>query len=192
MKKNQLPKVHDAASFLNAARASARKAKLDGAYSLSDALAAPPGTHPELEQFLEQMEIAERQARFVLSLDERTAKNGVVALVRHLKNAEADPAVAQSAAGAELVRLFLAMLEQRSPLAAYDDVCGDFVKVGASIVGQMNGMKPHVNHRKAAAKLPDLWNEMKSEGKTKTDAAPLIAARLGLAVSTVRRKLQGM
>jgi hypothetical protein len=55
-----------------------------------------------------------------------------------------------------------------------------------------HGMKPHANHQKAARRLPGMWAEQKAAGKTKNEAAPLIANRLGLAESTVRRKLQGL
>lgn len=58
--------------------------------------------------------------------------------------------------------------------------------------GRRNGLIPHVNHARANEKLPGLWEKMKDEGKNKTEAAPLIAAQIGLSVKTVRRKLQGM
>jgi hypothetical protein len=61
-----------------------------------------------------------------------------------------------------------------------------------SQAGRLNGSKPHTNHARADLEIPYLWEALKSEGKSKTEAAPTIAQRLGLAVSTVRKKLQGM
>lgn len=68
----------------------------------------------------------------------------------------------------------------------------DLGKKLLSRAGQINGRKPHVNHAQATARLPVLWDQMKADGKSKNEAAPLIAERLGLAETTVRKKLQGL
>lgn len=59
-----------------------------------------------------------------------------------------------------------------------------------SVSGRINGMKPHKNHIRDAMKVPILWEQHKAEGKSKNEAAPLIAMELGLAKATVRKKLQ--
>lgn len=61
-----------------------------------------------------------------------------------------------------------------------------------SRAGRINGRKPHIHHAQATARLPGLWDQMKAGGKSKNEAAPLIAERLGLAETTVRKKLQGL
>ncbi len=61
-----------------------------------------------------------------------------------------------------------------------------------SMEGRINGRKPHVNHEQATARIPSLWAQMKAGVKSKSKAAPLIAERLGLAETTVRKKLQGL
>lgn len=58
--------------------------------------------------------------------------------------------------------------------------------------GRLNGVKPHINHNRADLEIPNLWAEMKSKGKSKTEAAREIAPKVGLAISSVRKKLQGM
>lgn len=61
-----------------------------------------------------------------------------------------------------------------------------------SMAGRRHGKKPHINHEQATQRLPRLWADMKKKGKSKTQAAPLIADMLGLSVATVRKKLQGL
>jgi len=65
-------------------------------------------------------------------------------------------------------------------------------KAMLSQAGRINGRKPHINHAQAAQRLPGLWAEMREQGKSKAQAAPLIAGRLGLSSATVRKKLQGL
>lgn len=77
-------------------------------------------------------------------------------------------------------------------IVAYYLVTPEVEKHLLSKAGRINGRKPHVNHAQAAARLPGMWDEMKAKGKSKSNAAPLIAERLGLAESTVRKKLQGI
>lgn len=61
-----------------------------------------------------------------------------------------------------------------------------------SQAGRLHGRKPHTNHAQAAQRLPMMWSEMKDQGKSKTQAARLMADKLGLSVATVRKKLQGL
>lgn len=65
-------------------------------------------------------------------------------------------------------------------------------QIAVTRVGRKNGLKPHANHIRASGRLAGLWNEMKQQGMPKSKAAPEIAKKLGLAESTVRKKLQGM
>lgn len=65
-------------------------------------------------------------------------------------------------------------------------------RVLLSQAGRINGRKPHVNHAQATARIPSLWEQMRADGKSKNEAAPLIADRLGLAETTIRKKLQGL
>jgi hypothetical protein len=109
-----------------------------------------------------------------------------------------DPHIRADAGMRSLFKNLLIAIEDTADYGDVRQIVGTYLidddlgKELLSRAGRINGRKPHVNHMQATARLPHLWDQMKADGKSKNEAAPLIADRLGLAETTVRKKLQGL
>ena len=130
MKKKKEPSPDfDRKEFLSRARSAAEDSQKNGTYTWAEACNAPIGTHPEIDAMFEQMAEAERTSRAIRELPARVERNGVAAVLRHLKNAEADPVVAQSTEGAKLVKFLVSYLGSSPLLSTLDDLARPLIDI---------------------------------------------------------------
>lgn len=64
------------------------------------------------------------------------------------------------------------------------------IKQAQSLVAQHMNDQKHARNRQASSRLQEMWDELKAQGKSKNEAAAVIAQALNLAPSTVRTKLK--
>jgi hypothetical protein len=50
----------------------------------------------------------------------------------------------------------------------------------------------HAKNRELGWKVEEMWTDLKAQGKTKNEAAPIIAKSVPLALTTIRKRLQGL
>ncbi len=140
----------------------------------------------------EQAKYLEHERRFF----EGPEGGGVRQLRALLLKAKNDPLISKSQSALEVVELVILLIEEAN---SNDVLAGEIIKPLAVVLEEEGVRKflsrmaarKHQNNRKATAQIPSLWATLKAQGKSKNEAAPLIASQVHLSESRVRKLLQG-